>query len=94
MGKVMLGNMAAIEAEVEWPVRQILGGAVPSSREELGHQPSRTETTASPSKSITMAVGVRQTPSRRPVEALECPIAAPAVAPRPQWHLRIEDQEN
>jgi hypothetical protein len=86
--------MAAIEAEVERSVHSMLGGAVPSSREELGHQPSRTETTASPSKSITMAVGVRHIPSRRPVEALECPIAAPAVAPHPQWHLRNAEQEN
>jgi len=60
----------------------------------LDLHPHETETTAFPSKSITMAVGVRQIPSQNPVEAIPSPIAAPPAKPRPQWLPRSEYQEN
>ena len=95
MGEVNLGPRPQSKAEVRGdPSAMSLASLFRALAKNLDINPHETEPTASPSISITMAVGVRQNLPKYPVEAREGPIAAPAADPHPQWQPRIEEQEN
>ena len=97
MGEAKLGKRATMDWMAEvigGPSVGCLAALFRALAKNLDLHPHETETTAFPSKSITMAVGVRQIPFKHSVEALAHPIVAPPADPRPQWQPRVEYQEN